>query len=331
MGAGSRRTVSGRRPRPPRLGHVSRQRRLVCSADRCGVAVADVLDHRLLQERAVTCSRPVPEAAGGWTRLVDLEGRVRCVSLSGSSAITEAGSLTWPASSESRLPSGDGTGGDQPNGSVRRRGAFCTRTQSQQLGWDLMRASSLRTVARSEEEGDSVSETESARAASGQPPWVAIGATRERKGGMTGKADFTEDEWQVVLEGPPSAGMIVVTAQRGGTFRETIAIAKAYVEARQRHGESELLDEIVSAKPETDHTRYHSVEELKEHGLQHLRDAVELLERKATPEELDDYKRFVLNLADKVATAHREDGESVSAAERAAIEEIAASLGTTAP
>jgi len=148
---------------------------------------------------------------------------------------------------------------------------------------------------------------------------------------MTGKADFTQDEWHVVLEGPPSAGMIVVTAQRGGTFRETIAIAKAYVEARQHHGESELLDEIVSAKPETDHTRYHSVEELKEHGLQHLRDAVALLERKATAEELEDYKRFVLNLADKVASAHREDGERVSAAEQAAIEEIAASLGTRAP
>ena len=147
---------------------------------------------------------------------------------------------------------------------------------------------------------------------------------------MTGKADFTKDEWEVVLEGPPSAGMIIVTAQRGGTFRETIAIAKAYVEARQHHGESELLDEIVSAKPETDHTRYHSVEELKEHGLQHLRDAVALLERKATAEELEDYKRFVLNLADKVASAHREDGERVSAAEQAAIEEIAASLGSGA-
>ena len=148
---------------------------------------------------------------------------------------------------------------------------------------------------------------------------------------MTGKADFTQDEWHVVLEGPPSAGMIVVTAQRGGTFRETIAIAKAYVEARQHHGESELLDEIVSAKPETDHTRYHSAEELKEHGLQHLRDAVALLERKATAEELDDYKRFVLNLADKVASAHKEDEERISAAEQAAIEEIAASLGTRAP
>ena len=69
----------------------------------------------------------------------------------------------------------------------------------------------------------------------------------------------------------------------------------------------------------------------KEHGLQHLRDAVELLERKATPEELDDYKRFVLNVADKIANAHREGGETVSADERAAIDAIAANLGTTAP
>src|SRR5712691_7486777 len=106
---------------------------------------------------------------------------------------------------------------------------------------------------------------------------------------MTGRADFTQQEWELVLEGPPSAGMIVVTAQRGGTIRETLAIAKAYVEARQQHGESELLDELVSAKPELDHTRYHSVEELKEHGLQHLRDAVSVLERKATPEEAEAY------------------------------------------
>src|SRR5438270_2928215 len=148
---------------------------------------------------------------------------------------------------------------------------------------------------------------------------------------MTGRADFTDEEWALVLEGPPSAGMIVVTAQRGGTFRETIAMAKAYVEARKQHGESELLDEIVSAKPEIDHTRYRSVEELKENGLKHLRDAVELLERKATPEELEEYRRFVLGLADKVASAHREGGESISPAEHAAIQEIAATLGSAAP
>ena len=40
---------------------------------------------------------------------------------------------------------------------------------------------------------------------------------------MTGKADFTPEEWHLVLEGPPSAGLIVITAQRGGSFRESIA------------------------------------------------------------------------------------------------------------
>ena len=148
---------------------------------------------------------------------------------------------------------------------------------------------------------------------------------------MTGKSDFTTEEWEIVAEGPPIAGMIVLTAQRGGTLRESFAMAKAYTEARQQHGESELLDEIVSAKPEIDHTRYHSPEELKEHGLQHLRDAVALLESKASAQELEDYKRFILTLADKVANAHRENGESVSPAEHAAIEEIASSLGTAAP
>ena len=146
---------------------------------------------------------------------------------------------------------------------------------------------------------------------------------------MTGKADFTQEEWDLILEGPPSAGIIVVTAQRGGSFRESFAIGRAYVEARKQHGDSELLDEIVSARPERDHTRYHSAEELKQSGLQHLRDAIALLERKATPEEVEDYRRFILNLADRVAKAHREGGEQVSDAEQAAIKEISASLGAS--
>ena len=145
---------------------------------------------------------------------------------------------------------------------------------------------------------------------------------------MTQRTDFTEEEWKAVLEGPPSAGMIVVTAGRGGTIRETLAIGKAYAEARQQHGESELLDEIVAAKPEIDHTRYHSFDELKEHGLQHLRDAVAVLGAKATPDEVNDYRGFVVALAERVAHAHREDGVDVSPPEQAAIDEISASLGS---
>jgi hypothetical protein len=149
---------------------------------------------------------------------------------------------------------------------------------------------------------------------------------------MTAKADFTPEEWTVVLEGPPSAGLIVITAQRGGTFRETYSMAKAYTEARQDHGASELLDEIVSAKPHVDHTRYSSPDELKQAGLQRIRDAVALLEAKATPEETEEYKRFVVTLAEKVANAHREGGgDAVGDAERVAIDEIGAALAPTGP
>jgi hypothetical protein len=144
---------------------------------------------------------------------------------------------------------------------------------------------------------------------------------------MTGKADFTEQEWELISEGPPSAGLIVVTAQRGGVFRETLAIPKAYVEARQLLGGSQLLDEIVAARPERDHARYNSFEELKEYGLQHLRDAIALLEQKATEEEVAGYKHFVLAVSDKVANAHREGETAVSDAEQAAIGEIATALG----
>ena len=144
---------------------------------------------------------------------------------------------------------------------------------------------------------------------------------------MTGRADFTPEEWDLVLEGPPLAGLIVITAQRGGTFRETYALAKSYAEARQQHGQSELLDAIVSAKPEVDHKRYHSPDELKQQGLARLRQAVELLAQKASPEEVDAYKSFVKSLSERVAEAHREDGVAVSDAERAAIDEIASTLG----
>jgi hypothetical protein len=144
---------------------------------------------------------------------------------------------------------------------------------------------------------------------------------------MTNKAAFTPDEWISVIEGPTSAGLVVVTASHGGTFRETFAMSKAYVEARSAHGKSELLDEIVSSKPKMEHAHAHSAEELKAGALQRVRAAVAVLESKATAEEVEDYRQFVLTLAEKVAAAHREDGQDVSPAEAAANEENRTTLG----
>ncbi len=139
---------------------------------------------------------------------------------------------------------------------------------------------------------------------------------------MTSKADFTEQEWDMVLEGPPSAAMIVITSHHGGTLRETFSMAKTYAETRQEHGHSELLDELVAAKPEIDHTRYSSPEELTEHSLQHIREAIALVEAKATPPEVAEYRQFILNLSDRVAKAHKEGDVEISESERAAITSI---------
>ncbi len=149
---------------------------------------------------------------------------------------------------------------------------------------------------------------------------------------MTGKADFTEDEWKIVLEGPTSAGMIVIAAERGGSVRESFSMAKAYTDARGHHGESELLDEIVSTKPEMDKPHAHSTEELTDDLLENIRNAIALLEQKATPEEVEAYRQFTLNLAHKVAEARKSgflglSGERVSDAEEQAIAAVTDAVG----
>ena len=144
---------------------------------------------------------------------------------------------------------------------------------------------------------------------------------------MTGKADFTEQEWDLVRSAPVSAAMIVITAEHGGMMRETFAMAKAYGEARAQHGKSQLLDELVSSKPKRDDNHPRSFDELKRHGLDVVRQAIALLEAKAQPDEVEEYRGFVLALVDRVAKRHEEDGAAISPNEQAAIDEIAGALG----
>jgi hypothetical protein len=145
---------------------------------------------------------------------------------------------------------------------------------------------------------------------------------------MTTKADFTDEEWNVIREGPPAAGVLVLMAQGGGSFRETWALAKSYTEARKQPGQSQLLDELASEKPDVE--RYPTREEQELQGLSGLREAMTILEQKATPEEVEGYRTFVLDVARKVAEAHKEEGAPISAAEQAAIEKVSSSIGTPA-
>jgi hypothetical protein len=151
---------------------------------------------------------------------------------------------------------------------------------------------------------------------------------------MTRKADFNAEEWSKVVDGPLYAGMRVISAERGGTLRETVAMSRVYQEARARGGDSELLDELMKSPPSIDPDRIREAGgDLATVTTQQLRDAMAILEAKASPAEVDDYKRFVMTVAQAVAEAHKEGGflgiggTAVSDAENQALDEISGALG----
>jgi hypothetical protein len=152
---------------------------------------------------------------------------------------------------------------------------------------------------------------------------------------MTRKADFNAEEWSTVVDGPLYAGMRVISADRGGTLRESLAMGRVYQEARQQHGESELLDELVKSPPSVDPDQLRQAGgNIADLATERLREAIRILEAKAAPAEVDAYKKFVMTVAQAVASAHKEGGflgiggKQISDAENQALDEISTALGT---
>lgn len=150
---------------------------------------------------------------------------------------------------------------------------------------------------------------------------------------MTKKAEFNAEEWETVVNGPPIAGMIVVAAEHGGAIRESLKVGQVYKEARQAHIGPELIDELLTTPPDLDPRTYVDTTDLHQKGLQQLRDAVAVLDGRATEDEIDAYRGFVMGIAERVAHAHKSGGflgfggQEVSENERLALEEIREAIG----
>ena len=150
---------------------------------------------------------------------------------------------------------------------------------------------------------------------------------------MTTKADFNGEEWDQIAEAPAIAGLIVITASRGGTIRETMAMAKAYAAAQKEHGSGDLVGELVASAPKIDPKQFSSKEDLRARGLGKITEAVGLVRDRATLDELVDYREFILELANHVAERDKSGGflgiggERVSGQEEQAIADITAALG----
>ncbi len=138
---------------------------------------------------------------------------------------------------------------------------------------------------------------------------------------MAGKADFTAEEWESLQRGVTGAGLLVSLSDRGffDTFKEAGALGKHIAQARQSNS-SELVRELADFHG-TGFGLTSSPDAVETGTLAALRSAKTTLESKA-PDELESYRKFVLEVARSVADAAG-GGET---AERGAIEKINSAL-----
>jgi hypothetical protein len=137
---------------------------------------------------------------------------------------------------------------------------------------------------------------------------------------MASRADFTEEEWEQLRKGATGAGLLVSASDRGffDTFKEASSLA-SYMKG-SRDDDSQLVRELASGGG-TGFGLVALPSEVENGTVEALRGAVETLRAKA-PDELENYRAFVIELAETVAKA-ASGGDEVEAA---TVERITAAL-----
>lgn len=149
---------------------------------------------------------------------------------------------------------------------------------------------------------------------------------------MTRKADFDAEQWTTVTAAPALAAIAVAAADRGGTLREGLGMARTYQEARSAQ-HSELLEAILASPLAIDPQSGGDATTLADRAETAVREASDLLREKASPEELREFGDFIVAVTDAVARAHKEGGvlgfggKEVSPPEQAAMDRMALALG----
>ena len=158
---------------------------------------------------------------------------------------------------------------------------------------------------------------------------------------MTTKADYTAEEWELLLRVPMTVGMAVVAASPSGpigVIQEMSAMAHIMHEARQGDDTNTLISALIADvnaghRPGGVMPPAQKLEDLKAHALQTSQEVGTLLARKAPAPEAAGFKRWLVTVAHGVAEAAKEGGVlgiggvRVSAAEQALLAELAAVLG----
>ncbi|MDX1762862.1 MAG: hypothetical protein R3231_00935 [bacterium] len=165
---------------------------------------------------------------------------------------------------------------------------------------------------------------------------------------MSGKGDYTPEEWQLLIDIPTMVGAAVMVIGKSGlgSLKESFAMAQGTLSAVEGYPDNELVQALIQgrlkegAKSTLESLRhpYKGVdrEAFKEIVVEKCREAAELLKRKSTEDEARGYKEWALSIGEKVAQAAREGGflgfggEQVSQEEKTALREISTALGVAA-
>jgi hypothetical protein len=159
---------------------------------------------------------------------------------------------------------------------------------------------------------------------------------------MTTKADFTEDEWATLVRSPVVAGMAITLADPGGPIevvKETAAVVK-FVTGSASEERGDLVGEIARDVRALAEQRTNPVGDFKPRGalagkqvLEEISRANEIVGAKATPEEADAFREWIMECARRAADAAKEGGfmgfhaERVSQGEKDMLEQLRSALG----
>lgn len=160
---------------------------------------------------------------------------------------------------------------------------------------------------------------------------------------MSNTDDFSPREWALLADAPLAAATAVALATPGGGEEEAETILSGWREVGAMFPDSPLVQRLVrdfdpsQGGDEPDSSPAYedpdeAVAALIDHALNRCAAAARLLGERADPLDLDDYRKFVLNLAYRVARSAGEGrlfglgAATVSAEEREVLDAIAQAL-----
>jgi len=161
---------------------------------------------------------------------------------------------------------------------------------------------------------------------------------------MPGKADFTPEEWKKIVAAAPMVGLAVTCASPNGPWgvmKEMLSMGMAMAEMLQKGSSNPLIADLAvdlkarETKPEPPQN-LKDPEQCKDAALQHVRAVNGILDSKVKGPEGDEFKRWLVTVAHRVAEAANEGGlfgfggERVSEAEKSVVRQIAFALGQPA-